>query len=1072
MGIIDGPFSQIRFLGASITGVEATVGWNEQSSSVTVNLVEDVDNGDKFAPTVVGAPVSLIIEGFRFDGIIQYWKKIGDFSGNPRYEVQLTDPREILSGVQVILGAFRQPVGGMPNLINAFGYYENLIGFGGGMTNEAGMFWNAPFEQLQLTPGTNQGITITEIARVGIGPAIEALTSVSNNFGSPINFRGYTYRVDLSGLPTPPSYYRLGGISRDILSMATELCQDAGYDYMVYMIDGVIKFRSVSRLYTPEIGQIANFVNGQPNVSSKSYGVELRNDVTNAVLLGGDVRQLEQVFNTSGGNTIWPYWGTDMAGIPIVGEGPPEVDHKAKLNAEEILDIMGGTEYPIDLIELRCALVDYDSWAAYVIKWWPDKADTIGLVGAIDSTNDLQALFPDVIFQHDLIAQREVDARRFGEMYESDYWTERANRVYEFVKRYAEEYFGRKFLVAMPFFVYYSVEAETGQIITSMEISSDGAFTPDGSMPLGINYLNENLFMTEDGRFECFVRFPIDEKMDLQKLSYDSVVISSGYVYMKATVDEGFVYPKGSLLPYCVVTLDSPIYERSPDPLGGIENIAAILEMDPQIIAYAASIRHGSFPLKIHPAPYRPHAAAIPTKSNRDSYGPWGTFPPWGAVGAPGKVLFNRDETMVPWNYGGYDMMNLAASAQLANASTNMQESELGAVRIVGSCDFSLGDELVAGGPNISGISLSVDASGGVTTSCDLRTFTPTFGAFSKYNADRLKRLGILSAQMRRQFRAMFQKSLAQQRNFSAMRRGFMENTSRGVRQMTPHNVLYGTMTYSQEYGYRTNVSSATPIEAFTNARPDSEAIWQATGLMTMAGLLRPFSTDNTLEMGTDPDTNEETRGSGDIPHFEDPGSITGVTCKELNPFTEDCDIDLLASGDKYPGSMHKLKPPVDEFGAPLLDEETGALKKIDFAKARLLGLRGPLIMVGWGYDLTGKPFPNETDSDLTNNVYDASDNFMDEHEKHPEHWKAGPIDLRWDKWRKVYASPGYIIEATLTQTLTGGPAKASIDGTSPLEHIKVYNGLGSSVPSGAKVYLGYNPIKNRWLVIATACTS
>ncbi len=88
------------------------------------------------------------------------------------------------------------------------------------------------------------------------------------------------------------------------------------------------------------------------------------------------------------------------------------------------------------------------------------------------------------------------------------------------------------------------------------------------------------------------------------------------------------------------------------------------------LVDYAAGLRHGSFPMKIHPSPYRPTAVTLPMKSNRDSYGPWSV------IGVPGKVNFQRDESLVPWNYGDFDTMNQAAIAKLANSATNMQEAE------------------------------------------------------------------------------------------------------------------------------------------------------------------------------------------------------------------------------------------------------------------------------------------------------------------------------------------------------------------------------------------------------------
>ena len=65
--------TQETFLGASIRGFNATMGWNNQASTCTVDLVEDPTNGDSFAPPAVGTAVNFDYQGWHFGGLGQEW---------------------------------------------------------------------------------------------------------------------------------------------------------------------------------------------------------------------------------------------------------------------------------------------------------------------------------------------------------------------------------------------------------------------------------------------------------------------------------------------------------------------------------------------------------------------------------------------------------------------------------------------------------------------------------------------------------------------------------------------------------------------------------------------------------------------------------------------------------------------------------------------------------------------------------------------------------------------------------------------------------------------------------------
>lgn len=1082
-----------KFMGASLTSFSSSVGWNEQSTTVTISLVEDRLGGDRFSPLAVGEPCLFECNGFKFEGILQrYLEKGSTGEGNPLYEVMLISPTEILSGAQVILSSYNGSTASMPNLLNAFGYWEDQLGFGGSLTNESGMVWQAPFSILGLDPSASDGsIMITPVATVGIRSAVEILTARGgNDYGGPLEFRGHFYSVDLSSLPVAPDYYRVGGTSVSILEMVSTLCQDAGYDYICYLDGHTIRFKTVSRLFQPAIGQIANFVNSRTDVSSKQVGVELRNDVTNAVLLGGDQEYITQVYNPAGDDTIWPFWGMDINGKPIVGRGKPEDDHTFDLNATEIADILGQATYPCSIPELRLAAAGFDSWAAYVLRWEPDKADTIKIVGAIDALSDLVDMFGDQLFQIDAIAADEETAQRLGEMNDNDYWPQRTQRVYDFVRRYAEEYFGRKFLVKLPFLIYWKAVPDSTQIVASDEPTTSG-YMSEGSRPLGLDFFNEGTFTDGSGKFECFCEYGYNSNVDIQKLSPADCVVQGNKLFVRAQVDTdyGILYPGRAVMPYCVVDVgQNAVQALAPDPLGGIADIAAVLGFDPDDpapVMVAASNRHGDFPIGITPPYYRPNAVAIPMKSHRMSYGPWGTFAPWGATGAAGKVWFERDESMVPWEYGDFATMDRAAAAKMVNAITNMQESETGSVEMAGAPVVSLGEALIAGGPEVTGITVSMSGQG-VTTSYEMRTFTRQFGSFAKENADRLKRLGLAANQTRRAIRTLFHRRLAMGQLASRVRAGFMENASRGVQQRTPHDMLYGRMTFTERFGYRTHCSTSTYPEAVANCRGDKKEYWEATAAMSLEGLLRPFSTRYD-DPGPQP-------GIGDFPHYglitasalQD--HVTAIPCrKTLDPFAKNNDVEVLVWGETYPGEMHAKKAiyradPVNQDPDVPPDLQP---KEPAYDKARLLGLRSPLVLVGWGYELTGKPFPNawqnpkdpddpaSVDPPTTPpDLQDWEDDFMTKHRQHPEHWKAGPLDVVYDTWRQCWTFPT-ILKGTLDEDIASGDSGMmtikAFDAALP-DKVKVYLDLGGTVAADKKVVVSYYPLEHRWYITAAEC--
>jgi hypothetical protein len=120
---IYGPFTQTLFLGCSVRSFNCTVGWNEQTTSLSVDLIEDPCAGNKvyypypgatrtwtqadpgfeaYQPTI-GAPVYFKFGEFEFAGVVQSWMKKDDSGGLGQYNVNISDPRFILQNTQVII---------------------------------------------------------------------------------------------------------------------------------------------------------------------------------------------------------------------------------------------------------------------------------------------------------------------------------------------------------------------------------------------------------------------------------------------------------------------------------------------------------------------------------------------------------------------------------------------------------------------------------------------------------------------------------------------------------------------------------------------------------------------------------------------------------------------------------------------------------------------------------------------------------------------------------------------------------------------------------------------------------
>ena len=146
------------------------------------------------------------------------------------------------------------------------------------------------------------------------------------------------------------------------------------------------------------------------------------------------------------------------------------------------------------------------------------------------------------------------------------------------------------------------------------------------------------------------------------------------------------------------------------------------------------------------------------------------------------------------------------------------------------------------------------------------------------------------------------------------------------------------------------------------------DAAYKRSALMSLEGLFRPYSVDI---------------GTSGIGHFESPSGTQHPNANDLNPFGSgyaQCDIDFVTSQNHVSNGQTVRSDDSDWF---------------DARTARGIALKAPLVITGWGYDINDKPVPNSGVN---------TDRFLPDYRLRSDAWKTGPVDIKWDDNRKLWA--------------------------------------------------------------------
>ena len=1206
---ITGPVEHTLFLGCSVIDFTCTMGWNEQASSIDVNLVEDPCDAPASHPKhyyplpgtnrqttgpdpgfiypTIGAPVYFKVGSFEFAGVVQSWSRKSDTGGNPTFQISITDPRFLLENLQIIVSDYGDSVEGVYNLINVYGNLESLgyacpesfIGgaafgspadaFGGAENNDEGTPWTKIRDATQALLTGNihpeyspygfavyRGNNPNNFSNLG-GMGALSHDSFNAQVQSSFNSGGYLahYYVDISEIPFAPTYYRIPGPSVTLMALISQICDDAGCDFFVELFvtsagDKIIKVRTAVRKLQPTLGQIEQFVDAQASVTAKNIGRELRNEPTSVFGYGG---YIESLYTQPDPARIHQYWGADSQGAtmnavfvrnqhnmePSIPEWWVDIDVTAL--TPNLFSPPSATTVQVSETEMRMALGGYDSWREYALFTGTAFGTWMRTLGPNGQSSIIKTQRKPSDRTRDGDASNNITVNtNLGLQNPGRYDAKDMTKVHKFISEYADTYYGKQFIIELPL-ICYAFDNDSNRFQYSDNPNPQGGFPASTTTSiLNLAYPNGagmDFFLTEKDKVQPILRY-IPASGSGTSVEGSSFIYQSNSLYLKGVTQESFIFRNGA--PHALLTVSNPVRfsgleDGSPSAFGAYTKIA-FGNGDGKSLSVNSDINGGKgrSAWAMETKRLTPDEVAVPMVSNTNRYGPWFK------QGPPGPVTLVTDDNLVPWEYGGYTVMNLAAAERIDDATTFMQVGERGSFTMPGYPIKGLGQEVRAAqpvmanfsvqqssftingtpvsywyvstspldgtfGPNITQISTSV-GSNGLTTTYSLATFTPSFGRMSKLNAGRIKKVAAQRQAMLKDQRR--QRKLSVIATQVAQRVAQQSVEKRAIAAEAPaSNIIMGANVDTVETD-GTKVGSKTSVVGIgsTINQASSDAYntgWTKQAMMGPEGIYRPVSkfggmnTSSSRSSGFLPQYTRRrynstyegslacavgsgTNASG--PKHSTPPLLAGVSGgagnngynplsvfqKYLDPFaTPNTDKHLLAGVPKT-GTHHDVDTiafggnnPNGQIMSLMENENQGNAFPDDF---RMMAMRGPVLINGWGYDLEGKPIPNSADTDSAMAVGEFVDtnltnSFPADWLRKPDTWPVAPLDLRFDRARGVWTSPPP--ERMLYGKVTvaaGVSAGVNIAGTEQ-GTARIWNSDFPDDPTGAPLYASTQPL-------------
>lgn len=1097
-------------------------------------------------------------------------------------------------------------------------------GFGGADVDPNGMPWNNILAGLRVlvsgtstfgalggafSPGYLAFKGISNTGYTGVSGITSGMGLIDSNA-----FREAWYAVDLTELPVLPTTVRFNGTSIGLMDLVSQVCEISGHDYYIELLPvdagafsptvggivdtqnivKILKIRVSDRDSQPLFGAIEEFIDIQADANGtmrNQVGRELRNEITQQLVVGG---QKQNIFDTTtvsfedpegdgapanpqADDMIVPYFGLDSDGNAIIPEKDGDGNWFFEADCQDLNvqlaeygHAFGVGSVTINELELRHAMAGMELWMIHSQKANTDINGEFNFENVFKVANMEKAL--DAAAGGDDVAARDLKAigNSLWKLGTDDEKSRTAaDVIYNWVKKFATDFYGTKFMVRVPNTCAYvpSTYVSTfvgwgGQIITS-EQPSDGGWTEKNPIVGLVNPdATTDFFRHEDGRLMNILRFPDVDESDISDLNPDEYLVNTttNILWHKSNSEPEYVYIDKAtrFSPRVVMEISAPIPCETDqgDPNNKIQGLREALNVNgdaaraAKALAAMKNVGGADLIMPFENCRKIPNAAAVAIKSNALRYGPYASST------VAGKASVKTEEGLVPWEYGSYATMNTAGSDLSAEGVTFMQVGESGSVTIPGYPTVPLGAELLSAsaansfaaagpfngggnnlfenrtltatitgpgtyvsttvvafasgwngtyGPNVTGVNVVVGPDG-INTTYNMRTYTPKFGRFARYNAERLKQVGqnaMRAAKTLRAFQLQRFKSVAASKLDAAIKGARKARANQGPDAKakgelgaTPHEMLVGQYLPWNEGAYKRSIVADEPLNQFF---VESEN-YHCKAFMSWDGLIMPVSMD----------------GDGNLPRYAIPttGCTKGNTKAAIPPIDKegeagdlaqynlDINIDYL-NPFSNPDGLSRSETPVDRSDTPDIGHHVdiigregesgnvppassmvmpiqGLIDSDDKAESdykddyRMFALRGPLLLHGWGYDTEGYPIPNKVDNeaDTSGGVFETGSlecKFMDDWLRKPHSWPVAPVDLRYDRERAVWVSPpqymtvcGRLKEdlapsGSALAEIVDGPDLVDCSGTAFTGEFYVHDCIGVCLTSGDSFQAEYD---------------
>jgi hypothetical protein len=182
------------------------------------------------------------------------------------------------------------------------------------------------------------------------------------------------------------------------------------------------------------------------------------------------------------------------------------------------------------------------------------------------------------------------------------------------------------------------------------------------------------------------------------------------------------------------------------------------------------------------PSPVYPNLVVLPLMSMERCYGPWvsSEITAQGSTykNIGGRVEFIKEETIAPWNYGGYTLMNEAGALQAKFSNSLLLFSERGGFTIPDTpSGVSLCQALIDGGPLVTSISVSVTESE-IKSTYQMDLYTSSFGKLDRQKGIALSQIVREKQKLKDEKNSLIRKGMGKSRsnkNFTAQNNKFDE---------------------------------------------------------------------------------------------------------------------------------------------------------------------------------------------------------------------------------------------------------------------------------------------------------